>query len=133
MIELKRGNAEGARDLLTKALPQQPGNADGQVYLGRALQALNDDNAAMQHYREALNSNPDLYDAQMAVGSIYEKHQQPKEAILFYLKAAQLNPQQIEPLQALARVYEAVGMNAEASKIKAEIQRREAPSQNRSR
>lgn len=124
-IELKDGDVAGARDLLTKALPLQPRNAYGQVYLGRALQALDQDNEATEHYRQALRIDPDLYEAQMALGSIYEKHRQPQEAILFYRRAAQIQPGQLEPLRALARTYLASGMKEQAEQTIAEIQKRE--------
>ena len=125
-IELKEGDAVGARDLLTKALAEGSDNAYGEVYLGRALQQLNDDDGAILRYRKALAINPDLYDAQMALGSLYEKRGKPKQAIRFYGKAAELQPQQIEPLQALVRAYSAAGMRAQADKTLAEIEHRES-------
>jgi membrane associated rhomboid family serine protease/Flp pilus assembly protein TadD len=125
IIDLREGNAAGARDLLLKALPQQPGNADGEVYLGQAFEALNDDQNAVAHYREALKINPNLYQAQMAMGSIYEKYRKPQDAILFYARAAQIRPRELEPLRALARVYLAAGMKPQADQLLAEIQKRE--------
>ena len=124
-IELKEGDAAGARDLLAKALPLQPGNANGQVYLGRALQALNEDNQAIAHYRQAIAIDPNLYEGQMALGSIYEKHGQAKDAILFYRRAAQIEPRELEPLRGLARSYLAAGMKTQADEVIAVIQKRE--------
>jgi rhomboid protease GluP len=125
MIELKEGDAGGARDLLIKALPFQPRNAYGQVYLGRALQALDQDDEAIKHYRTAILINPDLYEAQMALGSIYEKHGELQQAILFYRRGAQLQPGRLEPLQNMTRTYLAAGMKTQADQTIAEIQKRE--------
>lgn len=125
LIDLKEGNAAGARDLLLKALPQQPGNAEGQVCLGQAFEALSDENDAIAHYREAIRINPNLYQAQMSMGSIYERSGKPKDAILLYARAAQIEPNELEPLRALARVYLAAGMKAKADQVLAEIQKRE--------
>jgi membrane associated rhomboid family serine protease/Flp pilus assembly protein TadD len=125
MIELKENDFVGARDLLLKALPLQPRNADGQVYLGRALQALDQDNDAITQYRAAIQINPNLYEAEMALGSIYEKHKKPQDAILFYGRAAQLQPAQLEPLRGLARAYRAAGMKTQADQAAAEIEKRE--------
>jgi rhomboid protease GluP len=125
MIELKEGDAAGARDLLMKALPFQPYNAYAQVYLGRALQALDQDDEAIKHYRVAIQINPELYEAQMALGSIYEKHGELQQAILFYRRGAQLRPARLEPLRNLTRTYLAAGMKAQADQTIAEIQTRE--------
>jgi Flp pilus assembly protein TadD len=125
MIELKEGDAAGARDLLMKALPFQPLNAYGQVYLGRALQALDQDDEAIKQYRVAIQINPELYEAQMALGSIYEKHGELQQAILFYRRSAQLQPGRLEPLRNLTRAYLAAGMKAQADETIAEIQKRE--------
>jgi len=124
-IELKDNDAAGARDLLTKTLPLQSRNAYGQVYLGRALQMLNDDGAAIDRYRQALQMNPHLYEAQMALGSIYEKHREPKNAILFYQKAKEIRPNEMEPLRGLARAYLMAGMKPEADRAIAVIRQRE--------
>lgn len=129
-IELNESNLAGVQELLNKALPLQPRNAEGRVYLGTALQALNKDNEAIQQYRAAVQIKPDLYDAQMALGSIYEKHREDQQAILFYRRAGQLQPDQLEPLRGLARVYLASGRQAEADQTIAEIRKREQ-SQNR--
>jgi Flp pilus assembly protein TadD len=131
MIELKEGDAAGARDLLMKALPFQPRNAYGQVYLGRALQALDQDDEAIKHYRVAIQINPDLYEGQMALGSIYEKHGELQQAILFYRRGAQLQPGRLEPLRNLTRIYLAAGMKMQANQTIAEIQRREQAAGNR--
>ncbi|HVH89502.1 MAG TPA: rhomboid family intramembrane serine protease [Terriglobales bacterium] len=124
-IQLNESNAIGARDLLLKTLPFQPRNAYAQVYLGRALQELNNDGEAIAHYRQAIEINPDFYEAQMALGSIYEKHHQPKEAILFYQRASQLRPNDVAPLRALVRTYLLAGMSLQADRTNAEIQKRE--------
>lgn len=125
LIGLKEHDAIGARDLLMKALPLQPQNAYGQLYLGRALQTLNQDNEAAAHYRQALQLSPDFYDAELALAGLYEKHNQPKDAILFYNKAAQSHPNQIEPLEGLARTYLAIGMKQDADKVIAEIRKKQ--------
>jgi membrane associated rhomboid family serine protease/Flp pilus assembly protein TadD len=122
-MELKENDAIGARDLLIKALPQQPRNAYGQVYLGRALQALNQDDDAVAHYREALKIDPQLYEAEMSLGSIYEKRNQPEQSILFYQKAAQLKPAALEPVHGLARSYLAAGMKQKADAALDEIRK----------
>jgi len=124
-MELKENDAIGARDLLTKALSQQPKNAYGQVYLGRALQELNQDDDAVAHYRQALEIDPQLYEAEMALAGIYEKRNQPEQAILFYQKAAQLKPQELNPLRGLARSYLASGMKKKADETLVEIRKRQ--------
>jgi tetratricopeptide (TPR) repeat protein len=131
-IELKESDVIGARDLLTRTLPFQPHNAYGHVYLGRALQILNDDNSAIVHYRQAVQIDPNSYEAQMALGSIYEKQLQPKNAILFYQRASQIRPNEIEPLRGLARNYLVAGMKPEAERVISELRKREQVSgQNR--
>jgi membrane associated rhomboid family serine protease/Tfp pilus assembly protein PilF len=125
-MELKENDAIGARDLLTKALSQDPNNAYGQVYLGRALQDLNQDDDAIAHYRQALQMDPQLYEAEMSLAGIYEKRNQPEQAILFYQKAAQLKPQELNPLRGLARSYLAGGMKKKADETLAEIRKRQA-------
>ena len=124
-IELKEDDAIGARDLLMKALPLQPRNAYGHVYLGRALQALNQDNEAVTHYRQAVQIDPNLYEAQLALGGIYEKENQPQKAVVFYLQAAKLHPDDVEPLRGLARAYLAAGMTRQANTAIAQIQKKE--------
>jgi rhomboid protease GluP len=114
MIELKEGDASGALELLTRTLPLQPRNGYGQVYCGRALQVLNDDKQAIEHYRKAVEIEPQLYEAQLALGSIYEKDKQPRNALLFYREAAKLRPQEVDPLRGLARVYLEIGAKKEA-------------------
>jgi Tfp pilus assembly protein PilF len=102
------------------------------VYLGRALQILNDDNSAIVHYRQAVQIDPNSYEAQMALGSIYEKQLQPKNAILFYQRASQIRPNEIEPLRGLARNYLVAGMKPEAERVISELRKREQVSgQNR--
>src|SRR5215472_10290235 len=73
-IELNDHDASSAVNFLGQTLPLQPRNAEGQVYLGRALQALNEDHKAIDHYRQAVKINPDLYEAQLALANIYEKN-----------------------------------------------------------
>jgi membrane associated rhomboid family serine protease/Tfp pilus assembly protein PilF len=128
-IELKEDNPIGARDLLTKTLPLQPRNAYGQVYLGRALQALNQDNEAIAHYREAIRIVPNMYDAELALAGIYEKHQQRQDALLLYKKASQVRPDALDALRGLARVYLALGMKPQADETIAEIRNREEAKQ----
>jgi len=125
-IELKEDDAIGARDLLIKALPSQPRNAYGEVYLGRALQALNEDNAAVAHYRKALQIDPNLFDGAFALGGLYEKHDKPKEAIVLYQKALQVSPGNLDALHGLARAYLAAGMAKQADETIAQIQKAEA-------
>lgn len=124
-IELKEDDAIGARDILTKVLPSQPRNAYGEVYLGRALQALNLDAEAIAHYRKALQINPNLYDGALALASLYEKHDQPKNAIVLYQKALQVSPRNLEALHGLARAYLAAGMTKQADETIAQIQKTE--------
>jgi rhomboid protease GluP len=124
-IELKEDDPIGARDLLTKALPLQPRNAYGQVYLGRALETLNEDSQAIAHYRQALQVDPGLYEAQLALAGIYEKENQPQKAVIFYLQAAKLHPDDVEPLRGLARAYLAAGMTQQANNAIAQIQKKE--------
>jgi membrane associated rhomboid family serine protease/Tfp pilus assembly protein PilF len=124
-IELKEDDAIGARDLLVRALPSQPRNAYAEVYLGRALQALNEDNDAITHYRRALTINPNLYEGAMALASLYEKHNQAKDAIVLYQKALQVNPGNLDALHGLAGAYLAAGMSKQASETIAQIQKTE--------
>jgi membrane associated rhomboid family serine protease/Flp pilus assembly protein TadD len=123
-IELKENDAIGARDLLTSALAQQPRNAYGQVYLGTALESLNQDKDAISHYRKALQIDPGMYEARMALAGMFEKNDHPKDAIVLYKEAAQIRPGDIEPLRGLARCYLAAGMGVQANETIAEIQRR---------
>lgn len=122
-IELKEDDAIGARDLLMKTLPSQQRNAYGEVYLGRALQALNQDDAAIAHYRKALQINPNLYEGELALASLYEKHDQPKNAIVLYQKALQISPDNLEALRGLARAYLSAGMSKQAGETIAQIQK----------
>jgi len=125
-IELKDGDTAGALDLLRRTLPLQPRNAEGQVYLGRALQAENEDREAIEHYRKAVEINPNLYEAQLALAGIYEKNNQLQDALLFYLKAAQLRSQELDTLRGLARVYLALGFKKQADQTIEQIRTLEA-------
>jgi tetratricopeptide (TPR) repeat protein len=128
-IELKEDDAIGARDLLTKTLPLQRRNAFGQVYLGRALQALNQDDEAVAHYLQALRIAPKMYEAELGLGSIYEKHRQWQQALLLYKQAGQVRPNDIDPLRGMARIYLAAGLKPQADQTIAEIRRREEAGQ----
>ena len=125
LIDLRDGNAIVARDLLAKELSLQPRNADGQVYLGRALQELNQDSEAIAHYRLALQIDPNLFDAQLGLASIYEKSHKLPDALLLYQKAAQTHPDSLEALRGLARAYLAAGLTQQANQTIAQIRNRE--------
>lgn len=125
LIDLREDNAIAARDLLMKTLPLQPRNAEGQVYLGRALQALNQDDEATAHYRIALQIDPNLFDAQLGLASMFEKRHQLKDALLLYQRAVQTHPDSLEALRGLARAYLAAGMTQQADQTIAQIRTRE--------
>lgn len=122
---LRNGDPAAARDVLAKALPLQARNAAGHVYLGQALEALYQDDAAISEYRRAIEMNPQLYEAQMSLAQLYEEHHRLQEAVLFYEAAAKLRPADPKPLEALARTFSAAGKNKEAETVLARLQQME--------
>ena len=90
----RRGEAEAAEGLYTRALQTQPAPAQAYKNLGDQAWARGDQDAARVHYEKAVKIEPRLGDeVYLQLGNIAYKDQDTDMARLLWRRALELNPQ----------------------------------------
>jgi tetratricopeptide (TPR) repeat protein len=83
---------DAAVEAFSEALKMEPGNANAQVSLARALYLAGDRVAAEETLERVLTQNPDHPLANFLLGVMYEQKRSPDRAIALYRRALQAEP-----------------------------------------
>jgi tetratricopeptide (TPR) repeat protein len=111
LILSQRGDLEGARAALEKALASYPEAAEARMLLGRVLRQLGDSEAALRELRKASERLPKNADLFFQIGQLLlnQTPPDPEQAIKALDHAAILAPNQPRYQMALGRAYELSG------------------------
>jgi tetratricopeptide (TPR) repeat protein len=94
-VRLERGDAEGALELLEKALERYPNHPGGRTLAGRAAERLGQTERALAHYREVVRADPGATNAGVLAAQIASslgRHAEAVEYVGRYLGAAKTPP-----------------------------------------
>ncbi len=109
LIARKRGHAERAVQLMSKAATASPDDAAVHCDLGNALKALGRLDEALAHHRRMVELRPTSPEALSNLGTTCAKAGRPQEALLHLLRAAALDPANPELLHNLGNGHLAAG------------------------
>jgi len=94
---LDRRDYSQAEQIFSKLAAADPQDYSTFFNLALAETALKKDDAAAQHYRQALVLKPGLYEAELNLGMLYLRDQRPADALPLLREAAQQKPNQPRP------------------------------------
>jgi len=97
IIQMQRGNPQGARQSLERAVTLQPDLARAQNNLGYVLQNLAFYETAAAHYRQAVTVDPGYAEAHSNLASVLAVTGRYDEALTHAGRAAELAPQYASP------------------------------------
>lgn len=92
MLQGRRSRFREAAETLHAVLVRQPGNAMAHFCLAAAREGLGEHEAALAHYRSAVQLQPTLANAHNSMGVLLQKLGRIDEAITSYRKAIDANP-----------------------------------------
>jgi tetratricopeptide (TPR) repeat protein len=90
-----------AEQIFAKLAAADPKDYSAAFNLALAETALNKDNRAIEHYKQALALKPGLYEAELNLGILYLRDRRPKDAEPLLREAAKQKPNQARPLRYL--------------------------------
>jgi predicted TPR repeat methyltransferase len=116
LIALKQGQARRAVEHLTQAVAADPNQVVPRLALGRALEALDNVNSAILHYRTILASFPDHAEAHARLADLLGRQGRNKaEALEHARRAVTANPRHAEALCTLGTLLHQDGGHEEAA------------------
>ncbi|MGE5157173.1 MAG: tetratricopeptide repeat-containing sulfotransferase family protein [Gemmatimonas sp.] len=91
-IELQRGNAQSAVDLIRRAIKVHPGHPEAWVNLGSALRAINESDQAIGAFQRAIRLKPDMILAHTELARLLIDLGRYEAAISYCEAAVAINP-----------------------------------------
>ena len=118
LIALGQGQAKRAAEHLTRAVAADPIQSVPRLALGRALEALDNFNSAILHYRTILTREPNHAEANARLADLLGRQGRNKaEALEYARKAVAVAPRHAEALCTLGTLLHQDGDNAEAAAV----------------
>jgi predicted TPR repeat methyltransferase len=118
LVALKQGQAKRAVEHLTQAVAADPGQVVPRLALGRALEALDNLNSAILHYRTILASFPDHAEAHARLADLLGRQGRNKAEALEHARlAVAANPRHAEALCTLGTLLHQQGVHEEAAQM----------------
>jgi predicted O-linked N-acetylglucosamine transferase (SPINDLY family) len=93
LIELQKGCAQNAIDLISRSLARHPDNYNALDHLGEAYRAIGQFDEAITCFERAVGLKADFFQAYNHMGIAHQKRGQSDLAIACFRKAVDLNPQ----------------------------------------
>lgn len=113
----QRGDLSAARDLYSRALGQNPGNADILNNLGAVYRAMGDVTAAEDAYRRALDIDPRLAAAWTNLAVVLDAQGKKQEATAALQESLRLDPRNVSTKVNLAIQFSALALLPEARRL----------------
>ncbi|BAE52823.1 tetratricopeptide repeat protein [Paramagnetospirillum magneticum] len=118
LIALAQGQARRAAEHLTQAVAADPNQSVPRLALGRALEALDNYNSAILHYRAILSREPDHAEANARLAELLGRLGRNKaEALEHARRAVKVAPRHPEALCTLGTLLHQTGDHAEAARM----------------
>jgi predicted O-linked N-acetylglucosamine transferase (SPINDLY family) len=115
MIEHQRSAHTAARELFERAIALNGTAPYAWHYLGRTLQAIGDNAAALVHFKRARELDPNLLEAWLCEGRLFRAVGALARAESTYVAAAELHPRAALPIEHLGELELSRGRLAEAA------------------
>ncbi|NIM20158.1 MAG: tetratricopeptide repeat protein [Candidatus Latescibacteria bacterium] len=117
----KKNEFEQAIGWFQKAIEVDSSDAELQLAIARAHDAMGDLDMAEKAYQKALEISPDYVEALVNIGALYQRQRDYPEAVAHYKRALEIAPENSNVLNNLAMVHHEQGDDREALSILAEI------------
>lgn len=118
LVALNQGQARRAAEHLTRAVAADPGQIVPRLALGRALEAQDNVNSAILHYRAILTQDPNHAEANARLADLLGRQGRNKaEALEHARRAVEAAPRHAEALCTLGTLLHQEGRHAEAARM----------------
>ncbi len=111
-LRLRKGDAEGAVQVVEEALAEHPDFVEGHLFLGGLSFNRGDYAAAVKHFEEVVRLDPERDPVLLHLGMSYERLQQQGRAIDAFRRFLERRPESIAGLAHLARACQQQGDGA---------------------